>query len=101
MEHQKITNLLGNIPDKVSGFVTKRWMEVHDQSGTAKNRYKASKQIRFKTSVLRSDLCNFSDAYVVVTGEITVASADNDAYDKKLALKIMHHLIIAIILKNY
>ena len=30
MEHQKITNLLGNIPDKVPGFITKRWIKVHD-----------------------------------------------------------------------
>ena len=37
--------------------------------------------------MLRSDLCDFSDAYIVVTGKITVASADNDAYDKKLAFK--------------
>ena len=35
--------------------------------------------------MLRSDLCDFSDAYIFVTGKITVASADNDAYDKKLA----------------
>ena len=33
MEHQKITNLLGNITDKVSRFITKKWIEVHDQSG--------------------------------------------------------------------
>ena len=33
MEHQKITNLLGNIPDKVPRFITKKWIEVHDQSG--------------------------------------------------------------------
>ena len=37
--------------------------------------------------MLRSDLCDFSDAYIFVTGKITVASADNDAYDKKLAFK--------------
>ena len=33
MEYQKITNLLGNITDKVSRFITKKWIEVHDQSG--------------------------------------------------------------------
>ena len=56
MEYQKITNLLGNIPDKVPRFITKKWKEVHDQSGTGKDRYKPSKQLRFNTSVLRSDL---------------------------------------------
>ena len=66
-----------NTPDKVPKFITKKWIEVHDQSGTAENRYKPSKQIRFKTSMLRSDLCDFSDAYTVITGKITVASADN------------------------
>ena len=60
MECQKITNLLGSIPDKVPRFITKKWIEVQDQSGTAEN--KPSNQIRFKTSVLRSDLCDYSDA---------------------------------------
>ena len=54
---------------------------------TAENKYKPRKQIRFKTSMLRFDLCDFSDAYIVVTGKSTVATADNDAYDKKLAFK--------------
>ena len=52
MEYQKITNLLGNIPDKVPRFITKKWIEVHDQSGTAENRYNPNKQIRFKTSMI-------------------------------------------------
>ena len=84
MEYQKITNLSGNIPDKVPRFITKKWIEVHDQSG---ERYNTNKQIRFKTSMLRSDLCDFSDSYIVVKGKITVANQDNNAYDKKLALK--------------
>ena len=33
MEYQKITNLLGNIPDRVPRFITEKWIEVHDQSG--------------------------------------------------------------------
>ena len=44
MEYQKITNLLGNIPDKVPKFITKKWIEAHDQSGNGDNRYKPSKQ---------------------------------------------------------
>ena len=43
MEYQKIASLLGNIPDKVPRFITKKWIQVHDQSGTAENRYKPSK----------------------------------------------------------
>ena len=77
MEYQKITNLLGTTLDEIPRFITKKWVEVHDQSGSADDRYKPSKQIRFKTSMLRSDLCDFSDAYIVVKGEITVAGWSN------------------------
>ena len=59
MEYQKITNLLGTTSDNVPRFITKKWIEVHDQSGNAEDRYSPSKQIRFKTSMLRSDLCDF------------------------------------------
>ena len=81
MEYQKITNLLGTTPDEVSRFITKKGVEVHDQPGIAEDRYKLSRQIRFKTSILRSDLCDFSDVYVVMKGTITVADSNNDAYD--------------------
>ena len=86
MEYQKITNLLGAKIDEIPRFITKKWLEVHDQSGSADDRYKPNKQIRFKT-MLRSDLCDYSDAYIVVKGTITVTDPDNDAYDKKLTLK--------------
>ena len=56
MEYQKIRNLLDTTSDNVPRFITKKWVEVHDQSGSAEDRYKPSKQIRFKTSMLRSDL---------------------------------------------
>ena len=61
--------------------------EVHDQSGSAEDIYKPRKQIRFKTSMLRSDLCDFSNAYIVVQGTITVIDPNNDAFDKKLTFK--------------
>ena len=87
MEYQKITNLLGTTPDQVLRFITKKLIEVHHQSGNAEGRYKLSKQIRFKISMLRSDLCDFSDAYIIVKGSITVTNPDDNAYDKKLASK--------------
>ena len=62
MQYQKITNLLGNTYDEVPRIITKKWIDVHDQSGGT---YNTNKQIRFKTSMLRSDLCNYSDAYIV------------------------------------
>ena len=87
IEYQKITNLLDTTSDNVPRFITKKWVEVHDQSGSADDRYKPNKQIRFKTSMLRSDLCDYSDAYIVVKGTITVTDPNNANYDKKLAFK--------------
>ena len=45
--------------------------------GNTEDRYKPSKQIRFKTSMLRSDPCDFSDTYIVVKGTITVTGTNN------------------------
>ena len=88
MEYQKITNLLGTTIDEIPRFITKKWVEVNDQSGSDDNRYKPSKQIRFKTSMLRSDLCYFSDAYIVVKGEVTVTGVSNNSKkNKPLAFK--------------
>ena len=87
MEYQKITNLLGSISDKVQKFITKKWVEVYDQSGDANDRYKPSKQIRFKTLMLQSDLCDYSDAYIVAKGTITVTDPNINAHGKKLAFK--------------
>ena len=79
MEYQKVTNLLGRTPNEVSRFITKKWIEVHDQSGNVKDRYNPSKQIRFETPMIRSDLCDFSDAYIAVKGSITVVGGSNDS----------------------
>ena len=49
----------------MSRFITKNWVEVHDQLGEENDRYKPNKPIRFKTSILRSDLCDFSDAHLL------------------------------------
>ena len=84
MEYKNVTNLLDATSDNVARFLNKKWIEVHDQSGNAEDRYKPRKQIRFKTSMLRSDLCDFSDAYIVVEGTNTVTNPNNDLYDKKL-----------------
>ena len=75
MEYQNITNLLGNIPDKVPRFITKKWIEFHDQSGET---YNTSKEITFKTSMLRSDLCDYSDAYIVIRVIVTVSAEERD-----------------------
>ena len=91
MEYQKITNLLGTIPNEMPRFITKKWVEVHDHSGDANDRYKPNKPMRLKTSMLRSDLCDFSDAYIAVKGDITLTKAANrdfiDVRNRFLAFK--------------
>ena len=71
MEYQKITNLLGNIPVKLPRFITKTWIKVQYQSKESCN---TNKQIRFKTPMLRSDSCDYNDAYIVVKGVVTVSA---------------------------
>ena len=76
----------------MSRFITKKWVDVHDQSGGS---YDTNKEIKFKKSMLRSGLCDYSDAYIAVRGTIVVIRLDNDAYDKKVFLEIMHRLLAA------
>ena len=94
MEFQKIINLLDITSDDkdLLRFVTKKWVEVYDQS---EKNYSINKEIRIKTPMLRSDLCDFSDAYIVVKGTITVTNPDDANYKKILHLKIMLHLLTA------
>ena len=87
MEFQKIINLLDITSDdkNLPRYVTKKWKERYDQSEKNKS---VNKEIRIKTSMLRSDLCDFSDAYIVVKGDITLES-DNIAnkHNKNLVFK--------------
>ena len=79
MKYQKITKLLGSTSDKVPRFITKIWIEVSNQSGGA---YNTNKQIRFKTPMLRSDLCHYSDAFIVIKGIITISDGERDRDDR-------------------
>ena len=87
MEFQKIVNFLDTTSDEkdLPTFVTKKWIEVYDQS---EKNYNPNKEIRIKTSMLRSDLCDFNDVYIVVKGDIAL-QGDNDANkrNKILAFK--------------
>ena len=69
MEYQKITNLLDNASNQSSKFRTKNWVEINDESREGYNIYS---QIRFKTTLLKSSLRDYSDAYIL-KGTITVA----------------------------
>ena len=86
MEFQKIMNFLDTtLDDKdLPRFVTKKWIEIYDQSG---ENYSVNKEIRIKTSMLRSDLCDFSDAYIVVNRNIIVTNPDNAKRNKSVAFK--------------
>ena len=73
MEYDKINNLFlseDNESEKLSKFVTKEYVRVNSLSNT----YNENKSIRFKTPMLRSNLCDYSDAYVLVKGTITVTA---------------------------
>ena len=80
MEYDKINNLLlseDNESEKLSKFVTSEYVRVNSLSNT----YNENKSIRFKTPMLRSNLCDYSDAYILVKGKITVTApgVNNDA----------------------
>ena len=77
MEYQKIANLLDNTLDQPSKFRTKNWIEINVES---KELYNTSSDIRFKTAIRRSDLCDYAEAYILVKGTITITGGgDNDA----------------------
>ena len=63
MEYQKIINLLENTLNQPIKFRTKSWVEVNEPRGT----YNVNSQIKFKTSMSRSVLCDYSDAYILVS----------------------------------
>ena len=69
MEYQKIINLLDNRPNQPSQFRWKNWVGINDES---KGTYDANSQIKFKTTMLKSSLWDYSDAYVLVKGTIIV-----------------------------
>ena len=70
MEYQKITNLLDNTPNQPSKFRTNNWVKINDES---RGRYNVNSKIKFKTTMLKCSLCDYSDAYVLVKGTIAVA----------------------------
>ena len=74
MEYQKITNLWDNASNQPSKFRTRNWVEINDESRGAYT----SNDIKFKTTMLRSNLCDYADAYILVKGTITITGAGDD-----------------------
>ena len=69
MEYQKVANLLNNESNKPSKFRTKKWVEINDDIIGA---YSPNRLIRFKAAMLRSSLCDYSDAYILIKWNKTV-----------------------------
>ena len=80
MEYQKIANLLENVSNQPSKFRTRDWVEINDES---KGTYTGN-SIKFKTTMLRSNLCDYADAYILVKGTITITGAGGDDAAKQL-----------------
>ena len=87
MEYDKINNLLlseDNESEQLSKFVTREYFRVNSLSNT----YNENKSIRFKTPMIRSNLCDYSDAYILVNGTIAVTGNNpRDRQNRPLILK--------------
>ena len=75
MEMQKVSNLLNSSENEHSKFAIKKWYVIGSES---KGKYSHENPIKFLTSSLESSLCDYSGVYVLVTGNIAVAGADNN-----------------------
>ena len=97
MEYQKTANLLNDESNQPSKFRTRNWVEINDE---ARGTYSPNKQIKFKASMLRSGLCDYSDAYILIKENITVNNTAGSVLlqiilIKQQYLKIVPHLLAA------
>ena len=89
MEYQKIENLIDDASDQPSKFKANNWVEINDKS---RGTYSVNSHIKFKTTMLKSSLCDYSDAYILVKGTISVnntaaADANANSTNKKVLFK--------------
>ena len=80
MEYQRIANLLDNETNQPPKFRTRNWIEINNESRRTYN----SNDNKFKTTMLRSNLCGYADAYILVKGTITITGARDDDAAKRL-----------------
>ena len=73
MERQKIVNLFNSSDNENWNSATKKWCVINDES---KGNYSHENEIKFLTRSLESSLCDYSDAYILITGNISVAGGD-------------------------
>ena len=76
MEYQKIANLIDDTSNQPSKFRTKNWVEINDES---RGIYNVNSQIKFRTTMLKSSLCDYSNAYILVKRKITITGVGADA----------------------
>ena len=76
MEYQKIANLIDDASNQPSKFRTKNWVEKNDES---RGTYNVNSQTKFKTTMLKSSLCDYSGAYILVKGKVTITRAGDNA----------------------
>ena len=77
METQKIATLLGNADNESLKFATRKWYVINDQNNTDYGEgNEDSTTVKFETKIIKSNLCDYSDAYILVTGDITVIGCD-------------------------
>ena len=82
MKTQKIINLLNSTENEYSKFATKRWCVIDSES---KSNYSHENPIKFLTNSLESSICDYSDVYILVTGNVNDVGGNNDT---KVAFKI-------------
>ena len=76
MEYQKIANLIDDASNQPSKFGARYWVEINDES---RGVYNVNSQIKFKTTMLKSSLCDYSDAYILVKGTVAINGRGADA----------------------
>ena len=79
MDYQKIVNLLESTSDNISKFRTRNWIEINDES---RGNY-ANGDIKFKAAMLRSNLCDYPDSYILVKVIITITGAGNNVGERQ------------------
>ena len=91
MEYQKIANLLDSSSNQPSKFRTRNWIETNDES---RGSYTGD-DVKFKTTMLRSNLCDYADEYILVKGTTTITGDRDDDGAKRL-----HERNKGVIFKN-
>ena len=95
MDTQTIPNLFGNVDNESSKFPTRKWYVINDQNNTVYGKgNEDSRTVKFESRIIKSNLRDYSDAYIVVTGDITATGGNADtrvAFKKLCSIYEMHN----------